>query len=87
VTVKVGHELVRTGPYRWVRHPIYTGFLLGLLGTALVRGQVRGFVGVVVLYVGLKMKSKIEERTMAGVFGAHYEDYSRSTGAIVPRLI
>jgi protein-S-isoprenylcysteine O-methyltransferase Ste14 len=87
VTVKVGHQLVRTGPYRWVRHPIYTGFLLGLLGTALVRAQVRGFGGVVVLYVGLKMKSKIEERTMAGVFGAHYEDYSRSTGAIVPRLI
>jgi hypothetical protein len=45
VTVKVDHQLVRTGPYRLVRHPIYTGFLLGLVGTALVRGEVRGFFG------------------------------------------
>ncbi len=37
VTVKVGHQLVRTGPYRWVRHPIYTGLILALLGTALER--------------------------------------------------
>jgi len=86
VTVKVDHQLVRTGPYRLVRHPIYTGFLLGLLGTALVRGEVRGFLGVVVLYVGLKMKSKIEEHAMTAVFGPDYNDYSRTTGAILPRL-
>jgi protein-S-isoprenylcysteine O-methyltransferase Ste14 len=86
VTVKVGHELVRTGPYRWVRHPIYTGLILALLGTALERRQVRGLIAVVLVYAGFKMKSKIEEQAMTNTFGAEYVDYSRSTGAIVPKL-
>jgi protein-S-isoprenylcysteine O-methyltransferase Ste14 len=86
VTVKVGHQLIRTGPYRWVRHPIYSGMILAMLGTALERRQVRGVIAVVLLYAGFKIKSKIEERTMTNTFGAEYADYSRSTGAIVPKL-
>ena len=86
VTVKVGHELVRSGPYRWMRHPIYTGLILALLGTALERRQVRGLIAVVLVYIGFKMKSKIEEHTMTNTFGAEYTDYSRTTGAIVPKL-
>ncbi len=86
VTVKVGHQLVRTGPYRWVRHPIYTGLILALVGTALERRQVRGVIAVVLVYAGFKMKSKIEERAMTSTFGAEYADYSRTTGAIVPKL-
>lgn len=86
VTVKVGHQLVRTGPYRWVRHPIYTGLLSAMLGTAIIRHQVRGLIAVVLAYVGFKMKSKIEERTMIGTFGEQYGDYRRTTGAIVPKL-
>lgn len=86
VTVKVGHELVRSGPYRFVRHPIYTGMILALCGTAVVRHQVRGIIAVVLAYIGFKIKSKIEERTMTNTFGAQYDEYSRTTGAIVPRL-
>jgi len=86
VTVKVGHELVRSGPYRFVRHPIYTGMIVALFGTGLQRGQVRGLIAVVLLYVGFKMKSKIEERAMTSTFGAEYAEYSRTTGAIVPKL-
>jgi protein-S-isoprenylcysteine O-methyltransferase Ste14 len=86
VSVKVGHELVRTGPYRWVRHPIYSGMILALLGTALVRHQVRGLIAVVLAYVGFKIKSKIEEQTMSATFGSAYADYSSTTGAILPRL-
>jgi len=86
VTVKVGHALVRTGPYRFVRHPIYTGMILALLGTALQRAQVRGLIGVVLLYIGFKMKSKIEEQAMISTFGAQYDEYSRTTGAILPKL-
>jgi protein-S-isoprenylcysteine O-methyltransferase Ste14 len=86
VTVKVGHQLVRSGPYRWVRHPIYTGMILALTGTAVVRHQVRGLVAIVLLYAGFKIKSKIEEHAMTDTFGAEYEDYSRSTGAILPKL-
>lgn len=86
VTVKVDHELVRTGPYRFVRHPIYTGLIVALLGTALQRAQVRGLIAIGLLYVGFKMKSKIEEQAMIRTFGAQYDEYSRTTGAIVPKL-
>jgi protein-S-isoprenylcysteine O-methyltransferase Ste14 len=86
VTVKVNHELVRTGPYRLVRHPIYTGLILALLGTALLLGRVRGLIAILLLYVGFKIKSKIEEQAMINTFGAEYHEYSRNTGAIVPKL-
>ena len=86
VTVKVGHQLIRTGPYRWVRHPIYSGMLLGMIGTAISKGQLRGIVAVVLLWIGFTMKSRIEERFMTNTFGAEYTEYSHTTGAIVPRL-
>ena len=86
VTVKVGHQLIRSGPYRWVRHPIYSGMILALIGTAISLGQLRGPVAVVLLWIGFTMKSRIEERFMTGTFGGEYEKYSRTTGGIVPRL-
>lgn len=86
VTVKVDHQLIRTGPYRWVRHPIYTGLISAMLGTAVVRDEVRGLIAVALAYAGFKLKSKIEERTMTQTFGSEYEQYSRTTGAILPRL-
>jgi protein-S-isoprenylcysteine O-methyltransferase Ste14 len=84
VTVKVEHELIQTGPYRWVRHPIYTGMIFGMLGTAIARGQVRGVLAVVLVYVSFYIKSGIEERTMRQTFGEQYEEYSKRTGRIVP---
>ena len=86
VTVKVGHELVRSGPYRFVRHPIYSGLLLALVGTALVRGTVCGFVALALVYAAWKIKSSLEERMMIATFGAEYLEYARTTGAILPRL-
>jgi len=69
-----------------VRHPIYTGLILALVGSALERRQVRGLIAVVLVYGGFKIKSKIEERAMTSTFGPAYADYSRTTGAIVPKL-
>jgi protein-S-isoprenylcysteine O-methyltransferase len=86
VTVKIGHELVRSGPYRWVRHPIYSGLILALLGTAVENRQVRGIVAVILLYTGFAIKSRIEERAMTNTFGAEYDEYSRNTGRILPRF-
>jgi len=86
VTVKVGHQLVRSGPYRWVRHPIYSGMILALIGTAINKGQLRGLVAVVLLWIGFTMKSRIEEHFMAATFGPQYQEYSRNTGALIPRL-
>ena len=47
VTLKQDHELIRSGPYRWVRHPIYTGLLLAMLGSAIALGEWRGFIALV----------------------------------------
>jgi len=86
VTVKVGHELVRSGPYRWVRHPIYSGMVLAMFGTALERREVRGLIAVALLYAGFKIKSRIEEQAMVATFGPQYAEYMSTTGAILPRL-
>jgi protein-S-isoprenylcysteine O-methyltransferase Ste14 len=85
-SIKVGHELVRTGPYAWVRHPIYSGLLIATAGTALVRGELRGIVVLLVLWLAFSLKSRIEERLMMKTFGSVYDEYSRSTGALIPRL-
>jgi protein-S-isoprenylcysteine O-methyltransferase Ste14 len=85
-TVKVGHELIRTGPYAWVRHPIYTGLILAMIGTAIARREPRGFFSVVLLWLGFWIKSRMEEKFMRKTFGPEYEDYSQSTGALIPRL-
>lgn len=86
VTVKHDHELIRTGPYRFVRHPIYSGILLALTGTVLCRRNLWGFLGVALVWLGLWLKSRLEERFMTETFGAQYDDYRRTTGAILPHL-
>jgi protein-S-isoprenylcysteine O-methyltransferase Ste14 len=86
VSIKVEHQLVRTGPYAWVRHPIYSGILLMMIGTAVVVGQVRGVLATLVLWSAFWVKSRMEESFMLKTFGQDYTDYSRSTGALVPRI-
>ena len=86
VSVKVDHQLIRTGPYAWVRHPIYSGFLLAMVGTAIARREPRGILAFALLWFGLWIKSRMEERFMLKTFGAEYEDYSRSTGALIPKV-
>jgi protein-S-isoprenylcysteine O-methyltransferase Ste14 len=86
VTVKVGHQLIRTGPYRWVRHPIYSGMVLAMIGTAINRGELRGVIGAALLWIGFTVKSRIEEQFMTVTFGQEYQEYRRTTGGIVPRL-
>ena len=86
VMLKQGHELVRSGPYAVVRHPIYTGGLLALTGTALIDGRIRSAVGVILLAGLLKEKSESEERLLHHAFGAEYARYCKTTGALIPRL-
>ena len=85
-TVKVGHELIRSGPYAWVRHPIYSGLLLAMVGTAFARPQPRSVLAVFFMWLGFAIKIRLEEQFMRKTFGPEYEDYSRSTGALIPRL-
>jgi protein-S-isoprenylcysteine O-methyltransferase Ste14 len=84
VTIKKGHELVTTGPYALVRHPIYSGLLLAMAGTALARGEWRGIVAVVIVFLALWRKLRLEERWMRERFGAPYEDYAKRVKALIP---
>ena len=85
MSFKEGHELVMTGPYRYVRHPIYTGMLLAIVGTALVNGPVwvLAFVGMAVYCV---YSARTEESLMLQQFPEQYAGYRRRTKAIVPFL-
>lgn len=86
VTIKQGHELITSGPYAVVRHPIYTGILAGLLGTAIALGQVRGFIAVGLFFLGYWGKLRIEEQWMRSEFGETYAAYTRRTAALVPYI-
>jgi len=85
VVVKEDHALIRTGPYRRVRHPIYTGLLLAFLGTAVAVGEWRGLVGLVLAIVSFLLKSRLEEQRMAETF-PEYAEYRRHTAALIPGL-
>jgi protein-S-isoprenylcysteine O-methyltransferase Ste14 len=84
VTVKQDHELVREGPYSLVRHPIYSGLSLALLGTALVVGEVRCLLAFALVVFEFKRKSLLEERFMIEQFGAQYVQYRREVKSLVP---
>lgn len=87
VTVKEGHELVRSGPYRFVRHPIYTGLLLAFLGSAIARGEWRGLVAVAIVFVAFWTKLKREERWMIETFGDAYLRYRDEVAALIPFVL
>jgi protein-S-isoprenylcysteine O-methyltransferase Ste14 len=84
VTLKQDHELVRGGPYRFVRHPIYTGILLGLVGSAIARDEWRGLLAVVIGYAALWRKLKLEERWMIERFGDAYLKFQAEVPALIP---
>ena len=87
VTVKADHELVQRGPYGLVRHPIYTGLLLGFAGTALAVAEWRGVAALLLVFAALWRKLRLEERWMGEVFGARYASYRAQVKALVPFLL
>jgi len=87
VTLKQDHELVRKGLYRWIRHPIYTGILVGFAGTAMIKGHLRGWIGLVVLLASFYFKARREERFLRQEFGEGFEEHRRRTGMFLPRVI
>ena len=87
VTLKQDHELVRHGPYRWVRHPIYTGLLVAILGCAVAEGEWRGPVALALFTIAFVIKSGIEERYLTDQFGDAYARYRREVPALLPRLL
>ena len=78
---------MRHGPYRRIRHPIYSGILLAILGTALAAGQVHGLIALALALVALWLKSRVEERWMQQEFGAQYAAYRASSWALIPFVL
>lgn len=87
VTVKEGHELICSGPYRIVRHPIYSGLLLAVLGTAIAIGELRGLVALALGFAGFWWKSRTEEAFMIQEFGDQYARYRREVKALIPFVL
>jgi protein-S-isoprenylcysteine O-methyltransferase Ste14 len=84
VTVKQDHELILRGPYAVVRHPIYSGLLLALTGTAIAVGEVRAFVGLGLAFIGFLLKSAAEEKFMREEFSTEYARYSQRVKRLIP---
>lgn len=87
VVLKQDHELVTRGPYRFVRHPIYSGLLLLLLAWAIWAGGVRGFVFWGFAAVLLWTKALAEEKLLTQHFGAGYRNYKARVKALVPYVL
>jgi len=87
VTFKQGHELVKTGPYRFVRHPIYTGLLIMSLGTAIETGQAHCWLSIPVTAIGFWIKLTQEERLLLRHFPGDYPAYQKQVKALVPFVI
>jgi protein-S-isoprenylcysteine O-methyltransferase Ste14 len=87
VGLKQDHELIRTGPYGLVRHPIYSGLLLAILGTAIAFGQWRDTLAFVFIAAAVWRKSRLEERYLAEIFPQDYARYRAQVPALIPRLL
>jgi protein-S-isoprenylcysteine O-methyltransferase Ste14 len=86
VVLRDDHQLIRAGPYAYMRHPIYSGVLLAVLGTALIVDQWRGVLAFALLFTNYAIKAKREERILADRFDQGFEEHRRGTGFLLPRF-
>ena len=87
VTLKENHELIVRGPYRFVRHPIYTGLLTMIIGTAFELGHLGGMIGAVLVFVSFWIKLSDEEAVMLKQFPDQYPAYQQRVKRIIPFLL
>jgi protein-S-isoprenylcysteine O-methyltransferase Ste14 len=86
ITLKEDHKLIRTGPYAYFRHPIYSGIILAALGSALAIDRRRCVAGVGSIILGYWMKARKEESLLAAQFGEAFKEHCRHTGFLVPKF-
>lgn len=87
ITLKQDHKLIRTGPYQFVRHPIYTGFVAAALGSALVIGTADALVGFPFILAACLFKIRREEAVLTREFGDEYRAFQREVATLVPFLL
>jgi protein-S-isoprenylcysteine O-methyltransferase Ste14 len=86
VSIRDDHELIHTGPYRRIRHPIYAGMIMASAGTALVLGQVRGLIAAAIFLAAFYRKARKEERWLEQEFGDKFKAHLRHTGMFLPKF-
>jgi protein-S-isoprenylcysteine O-methyltransferase Ste14 len=86
VTIKEDHQLIRTGPYTYLRHPIYSALVLATIGSALVIDEWRCILGTCLVLVGYCFKAKIEEAMLSQQFGEAFREHQNDTGFLIPRF-
>ncbi|MDB4940266.1 MAG: isoprenylcysteine carboxyl methyltransferase family protein [Candidatus Doudnabacteria bacterium] len=84
IALKENHELVQTGPYAIVRHPIYTGLVFAAFGTALTIGRLTDYIGVILLLVAILIRIQDEDALMAEQFSESHPAYRQRTKKLVP---
>ena len=87
VTLKGGHELITSGPYALVRHPIYTGLLTMFVATVIVRGHVAGIIAIPFVFVSFWVKLRYEEKLMSEKFQNEYATYQRRVKRVIPFIV
>ena len=86
ITLKEDHELIRTGPYAYFRHPIYSGLDLAAAGSALAIDRWRCVVGAALIVLGFWIKARKEESLLTAQFGEAFQKHCRKTGFLFPKL-
>jgi protein-S-isoprenylcysteine O-methyltransferase Ste14 len=87
VTFKQSHELIVRGPYRFVRHPIYTSLLLMIMATAVYKGRLGSLVAFLLAFAGFSLKLRQEEALMIRHFPNDYPAYKSRVKALVPFVL
>jgi len=86
ITIKEDHQLIRTGPYSHLRHPIYSGLVLATIGSAVVINEWRCLVGVCLVLTGYCLKARKEESMLSQQFGEAFREHQKHTGFLIPRF-
>jgi len=87
VAVRTGHKVIRQGPYRWMRHPSYTGGLVTFLGLGLAFANWLSLVVMLILvFVGYTYRMNVEEKALIASLGDEYLEYSRQTKRLIPGI-
>ena len=87
VEIKEGHQLIRTGPYQYVRNPMYTGMLTAYIGLVIVLGILAAFAALVILVIAIRVKISAEEELLEEQFGEEYNQYRREVKALIPGIL
>lgn len=87
VEIRDNHELIQSGPFKNVRHPVYSAALLEVIGAVLIfEAYLSSILIVILLFPAILRRIQIEEKELIQKFGSHYKEYIQRTGKLTPKL-